>query len=70
MFIFCSWFQKKHPRTIERVQFPPQADGGDALRSMTVIPYIEALHSPDSATPSEEEEEVDEDFRAYGSPGA
>jgi hypothetical protein len=37
---------------------------------MTVIPYIEALHSPDSATPSEEEEGVDEDFRAYGSPGA
>lgn len=59
------WFRKKHPCTVEWVQFPPHPDGGDTLRSMTVIPYIEALHHLDSVTPSDQEE-VDEDFSAYG----
>ena len=64
---FClypaSWFKKKHPRTLDRVFFPPHPDGGDVLRSMTVIPYIEVLHNPDSLTTSEQEDaDFAEDF--------
>ena len=39
------------------VDFPPFPEGGDLLRSMSVIPYIEDLHS---GVPSDEEE-YDED---------
>lgn len=59
------WYKKKHPRTLEHVPFPPHPEGGDHLRSMTVIPYLEALHSPESHTPSEQEEGEFEDFSAY-----
>lgn len=61
-----SWFKKKHPRTLDRVYFPPHPDGGDVLRSMTVIPYIEVLHNPESLTASEQEDpEFAEDFTVY-----
>nr|KAG5703232.1 hypothetical protein BaRGS_034143 [Batillaria attramentaria] len=59
------WFRKKHPRTLERVHFPPHPDGGDPLRSMTVIPYLEVFHSPESHTSSEHEDVEFEDFGAY-----
>ena len=54
-FILCfdSWYRKKIPRTSEIVDFPPLPEGGDLLRSMSVIPYIEDLHSGE---PSDEEE--------------
>lgn len=47
------WFRKKIPRTSEVVDFPPLPEGGDLLRSMSVIPYIEDLHS---GVPSDEDE--------------
>lgn len=47
------WFRKKIPRTKDIVDFPPMPEGGDLLKSMSVIPYIEDLHS---GVPSDEEE--------------
>ena len=35
------------------MDFPPLPEGGDLLRSMSVIPYIEDLHS---GVPSDEDE--------------
>lgn len=61
---FSSWFRKKHPRTPERVNFPPHPEGGDILRSMTVIPYLEALHNP--ASPSLDQDNAEfEDIGTY-----
>ena len=40
-----SWFRKKHPRVMsEYVRLPPLPDSGDALRSMTVIPYLDDMY--------------------------
>ena len=59
-----SWFKKKHPRTLDFVPPPPLPDTDDPLRSMTVVPYLEDLHSGDP--PSDEdvnlEGEADEDY--------
>ncbi|XP_041360181.1 serine/threonine-protein kinase STK11-like [Gigantopelta aegis] len=51
------WFRKKHPEMSDKVLFPPHGDG-DVLRGMTVVPYLEDLHSD---TLEEEEEDVYED---------
>ncbi|KAK7100957.1 serine/threonine-protein kinase STK11-like isoform X2 [Littorina saxatilis] len=59
------WYKKKHPRTLERVYFPPHPDGGDELRSMTVIPYIEVLHLPESLTPSDHDHDHDHEFEDF-----
>lgn len=49
------WFRKKAPRKHgeDYVHSPPLPETEDELRSMTVIPYLEALHCGE--TPSEEE---------------
>lgn len=39
------WFRKKHPRVMsEYVHLLPLPDSGDALRSMTVVPYLEDMY--------------------------
>ena len=51
-----SWFRKKHPRVMtEYVHLPPLPDsGGDVLRSMSVIPYLDDMFHTD-------EDAVDDD---------
>ena len=48
-----SWYKKKHPRTLDYVPPPPLPDTDDALRSMTVIPYLEDLHCGDPQSDEE-----------------
>ncbi|XP_075399839.1 serine/threonine-protein kinase STK11 [Tenrec ecaudatus] len=40
-----SWFRKKHPVAEAPVPIPPSPDTKDRWRSMTVVPYLEDLHS-------------------------
>ncbi|CAH1721700.1 hypothetical protein AGLY_007763 [Aphis glycines] len=47
------WFVCRHPRTSEKVPFPPLR--GDFMHNMTVLPYLFNYHSCE--TPSENEEE-------------
>ncbi|XP_064617141.1 serine/threonine-protein kinase stk11-like [Liolophura sinensis] len=51
------WFRKKHPKLLERVTVPPLPEADDELRSMTVVPYLEDLHSSSHTSDAEEEEE-------------
>lgn len=53
-----SWYRKKFPQTSDIVPFPIHPEGGDTLRSMTVIPYIESLHQ---GIPSDDEDEYEDD---------
>lgn len=54
----CSWFRKKHPRTLDYVPPPPLPETHDWQRRMTVLPYLEDLHrGPES---EEELEEYDD----------
>lgn len=57
MLLCCSWVRKKHPRTLEYVGFP-EKEGTDKYHSMSVVPYLEDYHL---GTPSDDEEEYDED---------
>ncbi len=57
---FCSWFRKKHPRTLDYVSLPPLPDTDDPLRCMTVLPYLEDLHCADATTPTDDT--PDEDY--------
>ncbi|KAL8601041.1 Serine/threonine-protein kinase stk11 [Nucella lapillus] len=56
------WVRKKHPRTLDRVVLP--TEGSDALKSMTVLPYITVLHQPQSPAASDDEDHW-EDFSVY-----
>lgn len=58
--LFCSWLQKNHPRTCERVSLPPSSNG-DTLRNMTVLLYLDVLHNEHANSDEEEEEEEEGD---------
>lgn len=49
--MFYSWVRKKHPAIGDYVPMPPLQDG-DPFRSMSVVPYLEDLHSPESGSTS------------------
>lgn len=55
--IIFSWVRKKHPMTGDCVVMPPLQDG-DPFRSMSVVPYLEDLHSPMSKSTSVNDEET------------
>lgn len=64
-----SWVRKKHPRLLEYVPIPERSKG-DALRSMTVIPYLRHVTSENGRrcrvnSCTDEEEEDDEDSQEY-----
>uniref|UniRef100_V5HZJ3 non-specific serine/threonine protein kinase n=1 Tax=Ixodes ricinus TaxID=34613 RepID=V5HZJ3_IXORI len=63
------WVRKKHPRLLEYVPIPERSKG-DALRSMTVIPYLRHVSSENGRrcrvnSCTDEEEEDDEDSQEY-----
>ncbi|EEC20092.1 serine/threonine protein kinase, putative [Ixodes scapularis] len=63
------WVRKKHPRLLEYVPIPERSKG-DALRSMTVIPYLRHVTSENGRrcrvnSCTDEEEEDDEDSQEY-----
>ena len=42
-----SWVRMEHPPQADRVVMPPLPDtGGDSLRCMTMLPYLEDYHNP------------------------
>lgn len=43
-----SWLRKKHPQICPAVEIPVRPDG-DELRSMTVLPYLDVLHYPNTS---------------------
>ena len=51
LFKHFSWVRKKHPAIGDYVPMPPLPDG-DLYRSMSVVPYLEDLHSPESGSMS------------------
>jgi len=53
LFLLFRWFVCRHPRTSEKVPFPPLR--GDFMHNMTVLPYLFNYHSCE--TPSDNEEE-------------
>lgn len=61
------WYKKKFPQTSDKVPFPIH-EGGDNLRSMTVIPYIESLHRGESSDEDEDEYEEDRIVQTTVSP--
>ena len=46
-----SWVRRKHRAIGDYVPMPPLQDG-DPYRSMSVVPYLEDLHSPESGSTS------------------
>ena len=56
-FKLFSWVRKKHPALGEYVPMPPLQDG-DPYRSMSVVPYLEDLHCPESGSLIDEDDTV------------
>ncbi|RUS86945.1 hypothetical protein EGW08_005270 [Elysia chlorotica] len=55
------WFIKQHPRVFASVKIPPRPeDPDDVLRSMTVIPSLNAMHYGDDTEDDEEDDEIHE----------
>lgn len=52
-----NWVRKKHPALGEYVPMPPLQDG-DPYRSMSVVPYLEDLHCPESGSLIDEDDTV------------
>ena len=43
---FNSWVRMDHPPQSDRVLMPPLPETDDALRCMTVLPYLQDYHDP------------------------
>ena len=45
-FVLFSWIVGKPPTSGNAVPLPPLPESSDELRSMTVIPYLDAMYNP------------------------
>lgn len=55
------WIKRKPPMVGREVPLPPLPDSSDELRSMTVIPYLDAMYNPVESDEDDERSEAGEE---------